>query len=368
MVLLLLVLALCCEMSPVNGRTGTGESIVAIDGLSSARAAHAATPLADGRLLITGGMLENGQFHDSAEIYDPKQKRFEVLRSRMTTKRVSHIAASLPSGKVLLAGGWSNRDAPTESAELFDPKNLTFTSTGSLKDGRSGHTATVADDGRIIVIGGRSGSAILSSIEAYDPKQERFSKIGELKVPRGLHTATLLRDGRILVTGGMRDFGRVTSSAELFDPIKGESVLLETGLSSERYKHDALRLANGRVLVLGGSDARDRRGRSNEAEVFDPKKGVFEKVGSLTFARFKIQGTSVLLKDGRVLVAGGAARAEVFDPKSGQFTVVAGDLGDRFHFATSTLLESGETLIVGGYRFLPTSGPSGTDQAWIFDG
>ncbi|MDH3494656.1 MAG: kelch repeat-containing protein, partial [Acidobacteriota bacterium] len=137
-------------------------------------------------------------------------------------------------------------------------------------------------------------------------------------------------------------------------------------LSFPRYKHDAVALKDGRVLIYGGSDARDLAGRLNTAEVFDPRKKSFERVGDLKNARYKVTGTAVVLGDGRVLIAGGAERAELFDPKSGQFSLVEGSYGHTYHFASATLLDDGRALIIGGYRFRSGQGPLATNSAWIF--
>jgi hypothetical protein len=66
-------------------------------------------------------------------------------------------------------------------------------------------------------------------------------------------------------------------------------------------------------------------------------------------ARYKLQGTSVLLADGKVLIAGGANRAEVFDPATNTFSYASGSLGTARLFATATRLRNGQVLITGGY-------------------
>jgi len=134
-----------------------------------------------------------------------------------------------------------------------------------------------------------------------------------------------------------------------------------------RYKHDAILLADGRVLIFGGSDSSDWRGQYKSAEIFDPKTSEIKPAGEMNFARFKIEGTTVLLKDGKVFIGGGNERAEVFDPRTNTFTVTEGDLGMPIHFASVTLLNDGRALIVGGYgRGTREAGPVSTNRAWIF--
>src|SRR5947209_5838153 len=72
------------------------------------RADHTATLLRDGRVLIAGGMVENGVFLDSAEIFDPAKQIFTPA-ANMRSRRVGHSATLLPNGKVLIAGGLAGR-------------------------------------------------------------------------------------------------------------------------------------------------------------------------------------------------------------------------------------------------------------------
>ena len=69
----------------------------------------------------------------------------------------------------------------------------------------------------------------------------------------------------------------------------------------------------------------------------------------------------VLLPDGRVLAAGGAAVLEVFDPTADEFAPIDGSLGRAPYFATATLLDDGDVVLTGGYS---DRGPA-SDEAWL---
>jgi len=73
----------------------------------------------------------------------------------LTTARYAHTATLLPDGKVLVAGGYDSSLRPSASAELYDPASGTGSATGNLNTGRSVHTATWLPDGKVLV-GGRT--------------------------------------------------------------------------------------------------------------------------------------------------------------------------------------------------------------------
>ena len=187
-----------------------------------------------------------------------------------------------------------------------------------------------------------------------------------MQTVRNVHCATVLKNGKILFTGGEIKRGEITSDAEIFDPKTNEFAKVSAKMNAARYKHDAVLLADGNVLIFGGSDERDMRGRLKSAEIFDPEKGTFTPTGDMNFARFKINETAALLQNGKVLIAGGGQEAEIFDPATKSFSKVSGSLGKSLHYSTVTLLKDGRALILGGYEFVPSGEPTSTNQAWIF--
>ena len=169
-------------------------------------------------------------------------------------------------------------------------------------------------------------------------------------VPRESHTATLLTDNRVLVVGGhsgRRQAMEVYSSAEIFDPRTRRFAASGT-LVTPRHKHDAVKLADGRVLVIGGADRSDRVYFAT-TEVYDPGTGTFKQGPSMANRRYNIAGTSLLLQNGDVLVTSGAPAAEILDLKSWAFREISGRFGEAYHYATAASLPGGEVLIAGGY-------------------
>ena len=356
----------CSAQVTRDGRVSSdpGDGMVsAIADMTARRSVHTATLLRDGKVLIAGGYIGGDGNIASAEIYDPAAKSFAAV-GNMSAARSSQTATLLPNGKVLIAGGFNGDYLDT--TEIYDPATKRFSPGGRLTTPRSGHVAAVLDDGKILIAGGvGTGWTFLKSAEIYDPAVNTFTAVADMAVPRESHTATLLEDGRVLIAGGhsgRRSQIVIYTNAEIFDP-RTKRFSAAGDLTIKRHKHEAIRLGDGRVLILGGSDERDGDGAYNNAEVYNPADGKFTAVkNSMNTARYKLQGTAVLLRNGKVLIAGGASRAEVFDPATNSFTYAGGDLGTTRLFATATLLQNGTVLITGGYR----DGRNVSSGAWMY--
>jgi hypothetical protein len=356
-------------VSPSSIPTATG-SIRPTGVLKEARYAHTATLLADGRVLITGGVGPDDAPLTSTELYAPARGDF-TASAHLLSQRAWHTATRLTDGSVLIVGGYRSTRArevlPT--AELFDPATQSFIAVGQMRAARAAHRATLLADGRVLITGGQGATLRhAASAEIYDPATRRFTPAGSLLTPRSDHTATLLADGRVLIAGGATNGppdSQTVAAAELYDPAK--NVFTPAGsLHTARAKHSAALLPDGRVLIIGGSDVQISRGRFASAEVYDPAKGTFAEVGNMSTARYKIRDAVVALRDGRILVAGGGPKVEVYDPASGVFGLVKGDLGSARHYATATLLADGRVLFAGGYASGDATGLIAGASAWIY--
>jgi hypothetical protein len=343
-----LSLTLCLvPRSQAAGWSATGS-------MTDVRKDHTATLLPNGQVLVTGGMggdwpNENrslktmelyypasGTWGDTGdEMWDSVTGRF---RGMMDTPRDHHTATLLNDGTVLIAGG-SHYGYPWTT--IYEPSIGRCSPTWNMITPRSLHTATLLGSGKVLVAGGANTGGALAACEIYDPASG-WSGTGWLNAARAVHTASLLPSGKVLVAGGG------LASAELYDPAGG--TWTTTGsMGAPRSGHTATVLNDGRVLVTGGSTTGG--GYLATAEVYNPASGLWSPVNPMGTARYR--HTATLLPNGTVLVAGGLGtftNAELYDPGSGTWSSAGNMTTDR-HSHTATLLPNMKVLLVGGFSY-----------------
>jgi hypothetical protein len=179
-----------------------------------------------------------------------------VATGRFRIARSGHLATLLEDGKVLMVAGLGTSSTPLTSAELYNPVSGAFGPAGGLGTTREAFTATRLANGKVLIVGGwsRANITVLTTSEVYDPANGAFSPTGALNIGRAYRTSTLLPNGKVLIAGGMDSSFGFQPAMELFDP-EAETFTLSHSFPVARLQPTATLLGDGTVLYAGGQDA-----------------------------------------------------------------------------------------------------------------
>jgi hypothetical protein len=264
----------------------------------------------DGHILVVGGMSK-GAIASFGEAVDPTD--LEDITGNLNIPRLFATATLLNDGTVLVTGGITDKSGDvTDTAELFDPTDFLYTELSStMTTPRAGHTATLLNDGTVLIAGGLTGTGAslsgLNSAEIYNPITQTFSAVGNLSDNRSFQTASLLDDGTVLIAGGANGNADVTFSdgfkltlvsghpvnnAEIYNPLSqsfscvggSTSEPCAASMNASRLFDTATTVADG-VLFAGGFDLSSSGtfAAQNTAELYE--SGQFVAIGNMTEAR-----------------------------------------------------------------------------------
>jgi Galactose oxidase, central domain len=326
------------------------------------RYAPGAAVLPDGRAFIAGGWDGTKKFvQKTSLIFDPATNTTTPSGS-LAHPRNFPAVAEVPGG-FLFAGGFNDASGSLVWAEIFHVDSGTFKATGKMASPRELFSATALPDGRVVVMGGLSavGLKVQATAEIYDPAAGVFSPGGALLHPRfGQATLYVPAVKRVLVVGGKTTGpgGDVfVPEAEWFDPEAPAAMAFTAAgaLGTPRDRATASFLPDGRVIVAGGSNAKD--GTLSSTEIFDPATSAFAAGPAMGTRRMAHAATP--LGDGHIVMTGGWSdsnmpasstnAAEIFDPAAMAFAPLPA-LGEPRHDHAAVRLGACSVLVVGGLR------------------
>jgi hypothetical protein len=301
----------------------------------------------------------------------------EPGNATMSSSRAYQSETLLPNGKVLLAGGTNDLFglAPMAGADLYNPASGLLNPTGPMGAARYAHTATLLNNGKVLVVGGFvvNKTDATASAELYDPAAGTFAPTANtLHYPRGGHTATLLPNGEVLIVGGYSGKTNVLanypSTCEIYNPVS--NLFRDSGsLNAVRGAHRATPIyglilpvvaqslehadiVDNRVLISGGYSA---NGFITSLEWYFVGSDSFGTL-SVGLGAGRALHTAVLLPNNKVLLAGGAistslppsaiASAELYNVLTNSIAPT-GSLVAARAAQTSTLV-GGRVLVFGG--------------------
>ncbi len=365
--------------------------------LATERQKHFAVPLADGRVFVVGGEVLSRSANTSginafpagtSLIWDPRAKTWGDASNLPLDLVDIRSATRLHDGRVLLLARHPRAYFWLPTVNIFvpapNPKGLH----------RDGHTATLLTDGRVLLLGGQITDKG-EEAEIWDPTTNQWTFVPSPSIShRWKHSATRLQDGTVLVAGGHLGLfssrlapprTRATAETFVFDPSQFDSqtqTWLPTAwkpvgsLNTGRAGHQAVALADGRVMVLGGkAQIANAAHDTPTTEIWDPATGQWtpgpEYPGEL-------QGAALTrLASGHVLVTGGSAvgvpqaSVHIWHPAWFNRDRPIGwkpldDLPQPRGWHTASLLLDGRVLIAGGTRPHRSEGPGVVGQAILW--
>ncbi len=311
-----------------------------------------------------------------------------------TTARYAHVAALMVDGRTFVAGGLDATNTPLNTVEIIDtlhgavfvtPSQNSFAA--SMAFARSSATITVLPNSNILVAGGYDGGAgPRSDVEVYNPNLNSWTTVAGMQDGRMDHTATLLNNGTVLICGGQNALGlSVSSTCDIFTPTNGTTCLAAGGcitpgpnLLLGRARHTSTLLRDGTVWLAGGwNPAQPSGGWVVTTERYYPSQGLVQQAQPLNEARG--YHTATLDGDNKVIVVGGfngvnrkdqvlnqptgfgfltsrgiIQSTEIFDPTGG--SIVPGPpMQVRVHKHATALQSDGEVVIYGGLGNIATT-------------
>jgi hypothetical protein len=382
--------------------------------LATARQMHTATAVGSGPrdnltdVLICGGATGSITVPvpmASAELFSALTRTVTALPS-LALPRAGHRSVRLANGLVLVTGGVTTGGLVTATCELFVPAANVFIPAPSMGAPRAAHALTLLDDGRVLASGGVADyqntstnfigalNTAQDTAEVFDPIANTWSPLPNMASKRMGHSQTKLADGRVLVVSGIfggyggaigglgqpGQIARYTSSCEVFDPATNTFAptaplvhTLGTQTYTGRAFHGATRLPNGRVLLTGGFVAQISTGTTNDetitssfTESWDPVTGAWTPGTGLPIG-IAYHGQEPF--GNGVLISGGfsgplsslptSSSTGVFDGTT--LTVLAPSPGGGRGAHTLTRLCDGTFLVYGGGAWPNTLG-----DGWIF--
>jgi hypothetical protein len=310
--------------------------------MNQARGSATATLLPSGKVLIAGGVNAPGDGVNSTptsvELYDPAANTFaapgstpSMNQARANGGNGDLVSVLLANGKVLIAGGVDSFGVGLDTVELYDPTTNTFAPVASLpmmNSHRDGPTGTSLPNGEALIAGGFErpfgfNSIVSDTIDLYDPVTNSFAPAAStptMNSPRTNAAAALLPNGTVLIAGGTAPgperssaFGGVVlASVDLYNSATNSfapSAATPTMNEPRCCGLTATLLQNGKVLITQGAFPAD-----NTVDLYDLTTNTFAPAALLPkMNQTRLFATATLLPNGKVLIAGGGLLLNTID-------------------------------------------------------
>ncbi len=280
-------------------------------------------------------------------------QQWEILGKMKTPRRLPQIV-QLKDDEILVAGG----TGPTPNCEIINTKTRIISQTAPMQYARANFALVKTPLGKILALGGWSGGAydLQASVEQFDPVLQRWGVVGSLNIQRFQHTATMLDEYRILVVGGRNGRAQGLSSCEIFDTRTGTSVPA-ADFPYATTQHQALTLKDGRVVILGGRSGGPGSYRSDVIYAYNVTNDRWDEYARMIEPTF--YPAAAVDRDGSIILAGGSIREigggtfestdRVSVVTNRQTTVLNDRLSEAKIPQAIVRIADGRKLVVGGW-------------------
>ncbi|MGA1794151.1 MAG: Kelch repeat-containing protein [Thermoplasmatota archaeon] len=291
----------------------------------------------------------------------------------MVVPRYNHTATLLDDGMVLVTGGTVDGYSSIRECEIYDPV-MQWSMIGPMSQERMRHDAAMipgTDD--VIVTGGYvggghpslfmhyrgPGNLSLASSEIYDTAASRWSSGPDLNTGRFWHRSAITDRGELIVIGGLNVSSGGLSSCEVYRNGGWEEF---SPLPVPLARFSVVKLDDGSILVAGGHNGTSKTG---SARSFRLAGDVWTEAAPMNRGRGYFSGS--LLRDGRYLVTGGFSSpgqpdwsdGEIYDPETDTWTLVSSMAFPRHNHAT---VPAGDHIaVIGGSNCLTGGCHSGIE-------
>ncbi len=237
------------------------------------------TTLANGDVLVVSGTIHGPAssqvYNNTPQVYQRSSNSWRTLSSAVLHLQLYPFMFLAPNGKVFLAG-W-NPD--TRYLNTSGTGSWTFVA-NSVHGWRNYGSAVMYSPGKILLVGGdgdTSARTPTNTAEVIDlnAATPAWHAVASMVNHRRQQNATVLPDGTVLVTGGSNASGFDTPSgavfaAELWNPTSNTWTTLASAAKYRGYHSWALLLPDGRVLNGGGQLNQAGQANGSNAQVFSP--------------------------------------------------------------------------------------------------
>jgi|GEM_PF-1681544 len=302
--------------------------------IGQARDRHQAVPLANGDVLLFGGDSRSG-VTASAELYNAQTHQLRPV-APMPVPAVYGRGSRLADGRVLVTGGLGA--SSLAHASVFDPSAGVWSAAEPMTVARYGHVQVTLADGRVLVMGGAGAAGgYLASTEMFEPALNVWTAGPNMMEERYLAGAVTLADGAVLVCGGVS-----ASTCERFDPSSNTFSAAPALPATSVYHLQGLHMfRDGNRVVIGPSD------QWPWPMVLDLTTGLW--AAGATGDGYHPQQGATMITGGRLVVFGVDRYVRIYDVTSNTWSDAMGPVGIG-RTQMPVFAAGDEVVAVGGYN------------------